>query len=313
MNQIPKLSETYTDPHPYPVGIAYQDGQYIPVSEAKISVLDYGFLHSDATYDTVHVWDGAFFRLDDHIERFLSGVERLRMELPVTPEDIRGILHHCVALSGHRSAYVEMVCTRGAASNFSRDPRDATNRFLAFAVPYGSVANDEQMRRGLSISIADLTRIPPGSVDPRIKNYHWLDLIMGLFNAYDKGGETALLQDADGNIAEGPGFNVFSVRNGSLLTPARGVLPGITRRTVMEICAANGNPVREDVLSQEPLRASDEVFVTSTAGGIMPVTRIDGRPVGNGEIGPVTERVKRAYWGWHKDSRFKDEVNYPVE
>jgi len=311
MNHFPKLSETYTDPHPYPVGTAYQDGQYIPVSEAKISVLDYGFLHSDATYDTVHVWDGAFFRLDDHIERFLTGVDRLRMKLSITQKDIREILHNCVALSGHRKAYVEMICTRGAASDFSRDPRKASNRFLAFAVPYGSVADDEQMRRGLNVTITDTARIPPGSVDPGIKNYHWLDLIMGLFDAYDKGGETALLLDADGNISEGPGFNVFSVRDGSLLTPAHGVLPGITRRTVMEICTSKGMNVQEGILSQDFLRGSEEVFVTSTAGGVMPVTRIDGLPVGTGKIGPVTDVLRRAYWDWHRDSRFIEKVRYP--
>lgn len=311
MNHIPKPSETYIDPHPYPVGVAYQDGQYIPVSEAKISVLDYGFLHSDATYDTVHVWDGAFFRLDDHIDRFLTGVDRLRMQLSISHAGIREILHNCVAMSGHRKAYVEMICTRGTATNFSRDPREATNRFLAFAVPYGAVANDAQMRRGLNVSITDTTRIPPDSVDPRIKNYHWLDLIMGLFDAYDKGSETALLLDTGGNISEGPGFNVFSVHDGSLLTPARGVLPGITRRTVMEICAEKGMSVEEGILSQAHLRGSDEVFVTSTAGGVMPVTQIDGQPVGNGKVGLVTDCLKRAYWDWHKDSRFRDEVQYP--
>lgn len=311
MNRFPDLSAVYSDPHPYPVGVAYQDGQYIPVSEAKISVLDYGFLHSDATYDTVHVWDGAFFRLDDHIERFVAGTKRLRMDLPVTRDEIRRILHDCVALSGHRRAYVEMVCTRGVAGDFSRDPRDATNRFLAFAVPYGSVANDEQMRRGLHVCLTDTVRIPPASVDPRIKNYHWLDLIIGLFDAYDKGGETALLVDADGNVAEGPGFNVFSVRDGGLLTPARGVLPGITRRTVTEICEQEGLRVREGALSQEALRKSDEVFVTSTAGGVMPVTRIDGQRVGTGKVGPVTEIVTNTYWAWHEDSRFCADVIYP--
>jgi len=312
MKQYPKLSPHYSDPHRYPDGVAYQDGQYIPVSEAKISVLDYGLLHSDATYDTVHVWDGAFFRLSDHITRFLAGVDRLRMTLPMAREELREILHNCVALSGHRKAYVEMVCTRGAAGNFSRDPRDAANRFLAFAVPYGSVANDEQMRRGLSVIISDTVRIPPESVDPRIKNYHWLDLINGLFNAYDKGGETALLLDADGNIAEGPGFNVFAVHDGALVTPARGVLPGITRRTVMEICREDSMKVQDGTLSKDALRAADEVFITSTAGGIMPVTRIDGQPVGNGKVGPITARLMKIYWNWHRDERFIDAISYPA-
>ncbi|WP_350334332.1 aminotransferase class IV [Coralliovum pocilloporae] len=307
---FPDLAPHYRDPHPYPHGVAWQDGQYIPVSEAKISVLDYGFLHSDATYDTVHVWDGAFFRLDAHMERFLGSVDRLRMTLPVSPDDIRTILHGCVALSGHRKAYVEMICTRGTASNFSRDPRDATNRFLAFAVPYGSVANDAQMQRGLDITITDTTRIPPGSVDPRIKNYHWLDLIAGLFHAYDRGGETALLLDANGNIAEGPGFNVFCVRNGTLLTPAEGVLPGITRRTVMDIGAEQGRTVQAMALSPDILRSAEEVFITSTAGGIMPVTRLDGNPVADGQVGPVTDSIRTTYWAWHKDARFIDPVAY---
>ncbi|MEM5581480.1 aminotransferase class IV [Roseibium sp. AS2] len=311
MKPEPTLSHSYSDPHPYPAGVAWQDGQYIPVSEAKISVLDYGFLHSDATYDTVHVWDGAFFRLDAHIERFLAGVERLRMTLPVSAGEIREILHGCVALSGHRRAYVEMICTRGAAPDFSRDPRSAVNRFLAFAVPYGSVASDEQMRRGLHVSVTDVTRIPPGSVDPRIKNYHWLDLIGGLFEAYDRGGETALLLDGAGNIAEGPGFNVFSVRGGALLTPAAGVLRGITRRTVMEICHELGLHVDEGAVSPEALRGSDEVFITSTAGGIMPVTRIDRHDVNDGEVGPITETIRRTYWQWHTDPRFIEEVSYP--
>ncbi|WP_269582707.1 aminotransferase class IV [Roseibium sp. Sym1] len=312
MKNLPDLCLRYADPHAYPAGVAWQDGQYIPVSEAKVSVLDYGFLHSDATYDTVHVWDGAFFRLDAHIERFLAGVERLRMKLPIPAAEIREILHNCVSLSGHRKAYVEMICTRGAARDFSRDPRDAENRFLAFAVPYGSVANDEQMRRGLHVTITNTTRIPPDSVDPRIKNYHWLDLVGGLFDAFDRGGETALLLDGGGNIAEGPGFNVFSVRDGVLRTPDHGVLQGITRRTVIEICHEQGMSVHKGDLSQDALRGSDEVFITSTAGGVMPVTRIDGQPVKEDKVGPVTESIKKSYWLRHKDARFIEEVVYPA-
>lgn len=131
------------------------DGQYLPMSEAKISVLDWGFLHSDATYDTVHVWNGRFFRLDLHLDRFLGGMERLRMKLPYDRDQIAAILENCVALSGHKASYVEMICTRGSSPTFSRDPRQSENRFIAFAVPYGSVANEEQLRRGLHVAISD--------------------------------------------------------------------------------------------------------------------------------------------------------------
>ncbi|WP_415926870.1 aminotransferase class IV [Mesorhizobium salmacidum] len=287
------------------------DGQYLPMSEAKISVLDWGFLHSDATYDTVHVWNGRFFRLNLHLDRFLGGIERLRMNLPYDREEITSILKSCVALSGHKSAYVEMICTRGSSPTFSRDPRQAENRFMAFAVPFGSVANNEQLERGLHVAISETVRIPPKSIDPSIKNYHWLDLVKGLFDAYDMGAETALILDTDGHIAEGPGFNVFIVRDGSLTTPAFGVLPGITRRTVFDLCAEIGLSVAATDVSRAEIKQADEVFVTSTAGGIMPVTRIDEAKIANGKVGPITSRLMNFYWQKHDDPAWSTAVTYP--
>lgn len=186
---LPTLSPSYQDPHSYPHGVAYQDGQYLLMKDAKISVLDYGFLHSDATYDTVHVWNGAFFRLDLHLDRFFAGLHKLRMTIPHTRAEVTEILSNCVALAGHRAAYVEMICTRGGSPTFSRDPRDAVNRFMAFAVPFGSVASPDQLARGLHLAISDVVRIPPKSVDPSIKNYHWLDLVQGLYDAYAQDAE----------------------------------------------------------------------------------------------------------------------------
>src|SRR5882757_8138550 len=264
---LPSVSDRHVDPHSYPDGIAFLDGQYLPMSQAKISVLDWGFLHSDATYDTVHVWNGRFFRLDLHLDRFFGGLEKLRMTIPLDRDGVTEILHNCVALSGHRAAYVEMLSTRGASPTFSRDPRQAVNRFMAFAVPFGSVANAEQLQRGLRVAISDKVRIPPASIDPAIKNYHWLDLVRGLYDAYDRGAETALILDFNGNVAEGPGFNVFCVKDGKLSTPAIGVLPGITRRTVFDLCGEEGLVAAAADVSVAALKAADEVFITSTAGG----------------------------------------------
>jgi branched-chain amino acid aminotransferase len=306
----PKITSPHKDPHNYPSGIAFLDGQYVPMSEAKVSVLDYGFLHSDATYDTVHVWDGAFFRLDLHLDRFFQGLEHLHMTIPHSREEVRHILHNCVALSGHCEAYVEMLCTRGASPTFSRDPRDSVNRFMAFSVPYGSVANVEQMRRGLNVLISDIVRIPAKSVNPAIKNYHWLDLVMGMYDAYSKGGETALLLDMEGNIAEGPGFNVFAVHGGQLTTPQHGVLAGITRKTVFEICADMQIQTATGTISPAQLRNADEIFITSTAGGVMPVTKLDGAEVGRGQVGPITLRVKDEYWARHAGHPWAEPVMY---
>lgn len=311
--KFPLIEARHHDPHGYPAGVSFLDGQYLPMSEAKLSVLDWGFLHSDATYDTVHVWDGNFFRLDLHLDRFFGGIERLRMKLPYSREEVASILKNCVALSGHRSAYVEMICTRGGSPSFSRDPRDAVNRFMAFAVPFGSVANKEQMARGLHIAISQVVRISPRSVDPQIKNYHWLDLIKGLYDAYDKKAETALILDENGNVAEGPGFNVFCVREGALRTPAKGVLPGITRRTVFDLCVELNIPAAAVDVSVGELKQADEVFITSTAGGIMPVTRIDGGSVGSGQVGEITKRLTTAYWDKHKTGPWSTPVEYPSD
>jgi branched-chain amino acid aminotransferase len=308
---FPFLSERHLDPHAYPDGVAFLDGQYLPMSQAKISVLDWGFLHSDATYDTVHVWDGRFFRLDLHLDRFFGGLEKLRMTIPFDRDAVAEILHNCVALSGHRAAYVEMLCTRGASPTFSRDPRQAINRFMAFAIPFGSVANAEQLRNGLHVAISDKVRIPPASIDPSIKNYHWLDLVRGLYDAYDRDADTALILDFNGNVAEGPGFNVFCVKDGKLSTPAVGVLPGITRRTVFDLCAEAGLSAIATEVSVASLKEADEVFITSTAGGIMPVTKIDGAPVANGKVGATTERLMALYWKRHEDPAWSSAVRYP--
>ncbi|MEM7376001.1 MAG: aminotransferase class IV, partial [Pseudomonadota bacterium] len=168
-------------------GVAFVYGDMVPISDAKIAVLDWGFLHSDATYDVVHVWEGRFFRLDDHLDRFLAGMERLRMAVPYDRDRIRSVLGECVALSGLRNAYVEMIATRGSPQPGSRDPRTCVNQFFAFAIPFVWIAEPGQ---GLHLAISDRQRIPPQSVDPTVKNYHWLDFVMGQFDAYDRGAET---------------------------------------------------------------------------------------------------------------------------
>ena len=291
-------------------GAAHVDGLIVPIAEAKISLLDWGFLHSDATYDVAHVWKGKFFRLHDHIERFLSGMEKLRMSIPHSRTDLHSILVDCARESGLREAYVEMICTRGLPKPGSRDPRTCTNRFVAFAIPFVWIANPQEQTNGLHLIVSRWQRIPPESVDPTVKNYHWLDMAMGLFEAYDRGGETAVVVDTGGNLIEGPGFNIFAVNGCTLTTPARGVLEGITRRTAIELATEYGYEVLQCNLHADEARGADEVFVTSTAGGIMPITKIDGRAVGSGTPGPVTRQLQEGYWALHEDPHYTFKVDY---
>lgn len=291
-------------------GAAWQRGAFVPIAQASVPITDWGFLRSDATYDVVTVWDGAFFRLDAHLERFLRSCRRFRLDPGKSPGEIVAILTECVRLAGLRSAYVEMVCTRGQPPWGSRDPRQALNQFFAFAVPYVWIANEEQRRRGLHVIVSDVQRIPPASVDPTAKNYHWNDMTMGLLGALDAGGDTVLLTDAAGSVVEGPGFNIFAVRAGTLVTPNEGVLEGITRRTVIEMAAALGIPVELRALPAAELRGGDEAFLSSSGGGVLPVTRVDGKPVGSGAVGPLTHRLQETYWAWHRDPRYSTPVAY---
>ena len=289
---------------PYGNGVAFIEGRYCPIGEARIPILDLGFLRSDANQDTVSVWGGSFFRLDDHQRRFERNIARLRMHCPYDRQARNQILAECVRRAGLRNAYVQMVMTRGRLPAGSRDIRGCANQFYAFCLPYVWLAPEEQRRRGLHAHISDIERVPPQSIDSTVKHYHWLDFELGLLQAYDARAETVIVVDRNGDIAEGPGFNVFIVERGRLATPAAGVLDGITRRTVLELCAELGIPCAAEPIAPARVRAADEVFITSTAGGLIAVTTVDEHPVGAGTPGPVTARLTDAYWsrreaGWH--------------
>lgn len=289
-------------------GVAYIDGAYVPIAEARIPILDCGFLRSDATYDVVHVWKGAFFRLDDHLDRFFNGIERLRLTPPLHRDAVRATLHECVRRSGLREAYVEMICTRGLLPSGSRDPRQAANRFYAFAIPFVWIADPIQQESGLHLRISSVERIAPAAVDPTVKNYHWLDFIRGLYEAYDRGGDTTVLVDGNDNVVEGPGFNIFAVVDGGIVTPKVGMLEGITRRTVIEIAAVLNLRLEERALPATTLRRCEEAFATSTAGGVMPITRIDGHSIGDG-MGPVTATIRAHYWALHERSHYTTPID----
>lgn len=290
-------------------GIAFIDGAFVPIAEAKISVLDWGFLRSDATYDVVHVWKGRFFRLDAHIERFHRSASKIHLQLPINRQALRAILAECVERSGLENAYVEMILTRGVSPTFSRDPRDAINQLICFAIPFGWILKPDDRERGLSVALSDIHRIPPQSVDPTVKNYHWLDLVMGLYDAYERGEQSVVLTDAGGHVTEGPGFNVFAVTDREIATPGEGVLHGVTRRSAIALAEALQIPLVERPVSKAELRAADEVFATSTAGGIMPITRVDGVSIGTGTMGDVTRRLVDLYWEKHSDPDWSTAVS----
>jgi len=292
----------------FPQGYAWIDGKFVTLAEAKISILDWGFLRSDATYDVVHVWQGRFFRLDKHIDRFVESTKKLRMPCQMDCDQLKKILAGCVEKAKLENAYVEMIQTRGISPNFVRDPRKATPRIMVFAVPFGWILKQDDFEKGLNVLLTDIKRIPPSSVDPTIKNYHWMDLVTGMLNAYEKGNDTAILVDENNNITEGPGFNLFCVNDSGIFTPDHGVLEGITRQSVFDLAIELNLNINKKPISVKELNSADELFATSTAGGIMPITKVNGKDVGNGSVGNLTRKLHKLYWEKHTDDSWSTSV-----
>ena len=296
------------------MGAAWMNGKVLPISQAMIPVNDWGLVHSDITYDVVPVIDGAFFRFDEYLTRFLSSMENLHLDPGMSKRDIKAALHQMVGKSSLRDSYVAMVCSRGKPKIAgSRDPRDCENHFFAWCVPYVHIIKPEIVEQGATAWIAqNAYRIPENSVNPLVKNYHWGDFTQGIFEAKDKNYETVILLDYDGNVTEGPGFNVFAVKDKVLITPDRGVLAGVSRKTVLEMAEHLGINTSVRSLSVEELLEADEIFLSSSGGGVIPIIRVNETIFGNGASGPISVQLNETYWKWTTLEKYRDPIDYAL-
>ncbi len=297
----------------YQNGAAWMKGEIMPIGEAAIPVTDWGLTHCDIVYDVVPVWKGGFFRLPDYLSRFEASMASARMDVGMDGGAIADVLHDIVSRSGLRDAYCSMVASRGVPLvHGDRDPRHCANHFFAWCVPYVHVVKPEVIEAGASVWIAkDVRRIPADSVNPRAKNYHWGDMTAGLFEAKDQGFETTVLLDHAGNVTEGPGFNIFAVLDARVVTPDEGVLGGVTRRTVLEMCAESGLTTEVRELPLEEFLEADEIFLSSSGGGVLPITRVDDRVYSNGVPGPVGSKLRALYWEWIERPELRQQIRYP--
>ena len=294
-------------------GVGYMDGEFKPFSELRVPVTDLGFQFGDTCYDTVQVWDGRFFRLGDHLDRFERSLALGRYETHGYDRDaIAEVLHGCVARAGLQRALATVQVTRGTPGSGGKDLRTCDNLLIAYAEPYRSVVTQEEVETGCDIIVAETLRIPPEAVDPTVKNHNRLDFVRALFEAYEREARYAVLLDGDGHVTEGRGYNVFALIDGELLSPDSGALEGITRKTVLELSERLNIKGRLASITADRLRGADEAFLTSSAGGIMPVKRIDGRPIGDGQPGPVTTRLTEMYWALHGDPAYTTPVKYEL-
>lgn len=296
----------------YAKGIAWVEGELVPLHQARIPLLDQGFMHSDLTYDVPSVWDGRFFRLDDHLDRLEASCEKMRLKLPLPRDEVKQILIDMVSKTGIRDAFVELIVTRGLKGvRGSIKGEKLKNNLYMFVQPYVWVMEPEVLPVGGAAVVArTVRRIPPGSIDPTVKNLQWGDLTRGLFEALDRDATYPFLTDGDAHLTEGSGFNIILVKDGVLYTPSRGVLQGITRKSVIDVARMNGYEVRIDFIPIEMTYKCDEIFMCTTAGGIMPITTLDGQPVNGGKLGPITKKIWDGYWAIHYDPNFSFEIKY---
>ena len=288
-------------------GSAYIIDRFVPIEQAAVPITDLGFMRADAVYDVVTVSRGMFFRLADHQDRFARSCARMALTNPFGREEEASLLNKLVALTGLQDAYVWWAVTRGEnpASPADRMHADRfTNRFYAFVVPYVFIKGDADRQAGIHLNIAgNYRRIPVDAVDPTAKNFCSMDLNMALMEAGELGAQWTVLTDGNGVLTEAAGANIFMVKDGWVLTPEHGCLEGITRLAVMDLCEELGMPARMGEITADDLLTADEAFLSSSAGGIMPVSAVDGRPLSQG-AGPVTTKLHNHYWekrwaGWH--------------
>lgn len=313
------LEATYTS-NPFAQGIAYipsSSPSLVPMHSARIPLLDQGFMRGDMTYDVASVWNGRTFRLNDHLDRIERSSQKMRYRIPLSRSKITNLIAEMLSLSGIRDAYVCLMVTRGMerVSNnpaIGKKAEELQNTLYLWITPYVWVMSPEMQMGGGGRAIVARTvrRIPPGAFDPTVKNLQWGDFTRGLLEAADRGAEYPFLTDGDGNLTEGSGYNICVIKNGVLYTPDRGVLEGVTRKAVMEVAKAQGIEVRVEVVPVELVYQADEIFMCTTAGGVMPITELDGKKVGNGKVGKLTGSIWDGYWASHLDDKLNVEIDY---
>ena len=262
--------------------IAYRDGEYKPLREIGPSILDFGFIHCDATYDVMPVYNGKAFCYDRHSTRFENSAKRYGLELPDV--DRLSIVKELKKLNDVTDAFVWFLVWRGAPP--SGNPRDIENCPIHFAMyikPSYPIADSPIVNLHLD---TNTNRVSDDYYGQEYKNMAWLDLTMSQRNK-PADADTTILVDIDGNVTEGPGFNVGIVSNGVIYTADKNVLKGITMTVVEDIAKDNGILFARLPISQEQFNNANEVFITSSSGGVTATQK----------SGPITELLMKEYIG----------------
>ncbi|HMK47737.1 MAG TPA: branched-chain-amino-acid transaminase [Methanocella sp.] len=273
----------------------YIDGRFYDKENAKISVFDHGLLYGDGVFEGIRAYNGRVFRLDEHIDRMYDGARAIMLQPALSKDEIKQAILETVRKNNLKDAYIRPIITRGVGS-MGLDPRKCPKSSIiiiaeSWGAMYGSLY--EIGLTGVSVSVR---RNAAEALPTNIKSLNYLNNILAKIEANEKGGDEAIIFDVRGNVSEGSGDNIFIIKNGKIFTPfVQYNLSGITRMCVFELCAKQRIPIIEQNLGYFDMYTADEVFVTGTAAEIAPMTKIDGRIIGDGRPGPVTKKLMKAY------------------
>lgn len=276
--------------------IVYLNGEFLPASQAGISVFDQGFLLGDGVFDVVSAWKGSIFKLRQHVDRFFDSLQAAHLHTRLSREQWHEAIVETVRRNRLADASIRFIVSRGVPEQVVADPRVHSPTEVIWAAPYIFLGDEIQRSQGIRLMVSQLRGFAPDTLDPRYKCLSRMHFQLAKVEASAAGYDDLIWLNADGFVAEGPASNLFMVRDGVLYTPANDVLHGITRQTFLELAERAGVPVQIRQFTVYDLCTADEVFTTSTAGGALPVREISGRTLRQSAPGPVTRELDRLYW-----------------
>lgn len=272
------------------------NGKYFDKADAKISVYDHGFLYGDGVFEGIRVYEGKVFRLREHVERLYESGRAIKLEIPLSREQMIEAVQDTVKTNAKKNGYIRLVVSRGAGY-LGLDPRKTTDPQVIVIVDDISLYPPELYENGMEIATVATIRNHPNALNPRIKSLNYLNNILAKIEAIQAGCLEALMLNHKGEVAECTGDNIFLVKRGVLKTPSieAGILEGITRNAVLELARDAGIAVQECPLTRHDVYAADECFLTGTAAEVIPVVKCDARPIGNGKPGPITRQLRERF------------------
>jgi branched-chain amino acid aminotransferase len=272
------------------------DGKLVDRRDAKVSVYDHGFLYGDGVFEGIRVYHGKVFERDAHVERLFQSAKAIRLTIPLSREQISAAIEEAVKANGLRDCYVRVIVTRGVGY-LGLNPDRCEKPSVIVIADTITMYPREMYENGMAVVTSTVIRNHPNALSPRVKSLNYLNNILAKIEANDAGVPEAVMLNGEGNVAECTADNIFIVRSGQVQTPAShdGILEGITRKVVIELCLKLQIPFLEKTLQRHDLYVAEECFLTGTAAEVIAVTKIDGRSIGEGMPGPITRQLTEAF------------------